>query len=186
MINGLIPPTDGGKPRRLTPQEMADFNKFLDYVKQKGLQGSDRLNHDSALRSQLFSEFSKANPGTVINEDIIPSVQLEHQQFAQNAKDFAQRKGGANADSLYNNESKIDGIFGSKTSQQYFVPAQYQQFNNGTLVKNQNLGLMNGLMEASGDSTTRRKPLPKGAKLEKMSDGHYYYEGADGDMVLYQ
>jgi hypothetical protein len=168
---------DDKKPRRLTPQEMQQFNSFLDFVKSKGLQGSPTLDHDPNLRQSLFDEYNKGN-NTSITPDFIRSVQNEHQQFANQSKDFLKRKGDPNSDKLYPNESPLDGIFGQQTSQQYFVPAVLKQYQDNQLMSAKNLGLVNSDLKAA-----QPRPIPAGVKTFITKEGKTMYENSDGDLI---
>lgn len=179
MLNGLLPGGEEPTPkRRLSPQEMIEWNGFLDHLKTRGVQGSKILDKkDHNLGEQLFNEYKQSNPNISIDYSIVPIVQNEHNLFAQQAREFAKRKGDPNADKLYSDNSKVDGWLGSKTSQQYFVPATLKTITNGA-AKEQPLGLMNGNLIP----TTSKTP-PKGVAIEKLQDGYYYQDPQSGDMV---
>lgn len=177
------------KPKSLTPQQMGDWNKFLDFVKAKGYEGSAELDKkDKNLGQSLFNEFKKANPKTSIDYSIVPSVQTEMQKLKTNTQSFLERRNDPNAKSVMSGVSKVDGWMGSKTSQYRFPDIEEKNYHNGNLVSSQNLGLVNGDWKPVGltGSVNQSKPLPPNAKLEKMSDGRLYYENSDGDLVLYQ
>jgi hypothetical protein len=83
----------GDEPsKQLTPQNMADWNKFLDWVRSKGFEGSKELDHNEPLAKSLFVEYKKANPSTTVDYSIVPLVQTEMQKLRDNAQAFASRR----------------------------------------------------------------------------------------------
>lgn len=194
--------------RRLTPQEMQQWNMFLNYVKEQGYEGSPDLNQrNKNLGSTLFSQFKKVNPNITIGYDIVPSVQQEMQLLKENVQGFAKRRNDPNADNLMTGISPVDGWFGSKTSQFRFPEMTTQVYNNGQLVSATNNGLLTGNMTPTGlpnvnaqgksisilptDSVNRKKTPPPGVKIEKVADstGRVYdaYEDPQtGDIVELQ
>lgn len=192
--------TGGGSgPRRLAPEEMQQWNQFLDFVKQKGYEGSADLNaKNKNLGSSLFTEFKASNPGININYDIVPSVQNEMQMLQGTTRDFLKRKSLPGADNALQGISPVDGWFGSKTSQFRFPAATLNTYNNGSLIENQDLGLVNSNLQATGarsNSSGRvsiKKQAPAGVKLETFYDasgnanGQGYTDPTTGDLIRLQ
>jgi hypothetical protein len=185
--------------RRLSPGEMQQWNMFLDYVKDKGYEGSADLNKKNKnLGASLFADFKKANPNIGIDYSIVPDVQNEMQMLGQSARDFAKRRNDPNAENLMTGVSPVDGWFGSKTSQYRFPEQQTVVYNNGQLVSATNDGLLTSNLQATGvpnlnaqGQTTSslptnarpKKPIPKGVTVEKLADGYYYEDPQSGDLV---
>lgn len=130
----------GQSYRRLSPQQMTEWNSFLDFVGSKGLTGSKNLDSDPTLVKNLFAEYKKANGSFSLDETWVPDVQNEFNivngQVASNAAAKGQKQ------YLSADPSKVDGIFGHRTSTQRFVPLTYKEFQNGDLVKQEFKGLI--------------------------------------------
>ena len=178
----------GGDPgddnKQLTPQQMKDWNRYVDYVKEKGYTGSKDLDkRETGLAKNLFNNFLKENPDATIKYEDIGLVQQEMNKLKDQARAFAARRGDPNAQNLMAGTSKVDGWPGSKTTQFKFPEMQSKEFLNDTLVKQQNLGLVGGTFTPTGVPATAKKVLPKGVKLEKLQDGYYYEDPQTGDMV---
>ena len=186
--------------RRLSPGEMQQWNMFLDYVKDKGYEGSEDLNKKNKnLGASLFADFKKANPNIAIDYSIVPDVQNEMQMLGESARAFAKRRNDPNADKLMTGVSPVDGWFGSKTSQYRFPEQQTVVYNNGQLVSQTNDGLLTSNLtatgvpnkDASGNVTStlpvgtarRKQNIPKGVTVEKLQDGYYYEDPQTGDLV---
>jgi hypothetical protein len=184
-----------GNVRRLSPAEMQQWNQFLDYVKQKGYEGSPELNKKNKnLGSTLFNEFKASNPGISIDYSIVPSVQNEMQVLGQSARDFATRHNMAGADKLMTGVSPVDNWFGSKTSQYRFPGATLVTTNNGVQTSEKNLGLVQGNTDktlqatGSGTATVKKKTPPPGVKVEDVIDANgrksrVYEDPQTGDLV---
>lgn len=183
-------------PKPLTPQMMSEWNQFLDYVKSKGFEGSKDLDSkDKGLGQKLFNEFKTVNPNVTINYDIIPSVQSEMQKLKESAQQFAARRNDPNAKNIMKDISKVDGWFGSKTSQFRFPDMKLKELHNDQLVGSANLGLVNSQLKPTGTTSAilgGRKPLPTGVKLEPLFDaqgkqtGMGYTDPDSGDLIRYQ
>lgn len=179
-------PSEGDEPKPLSPQQMKDWNSYVDFVKMKGHYGSKELDKKSTgLAKNLLNEFIQTNPGTSINYETVKSVQQEMQKLKQSAQAFAARRNDPNATKIMGGISDVDGWPGSKTTQFKFPQMEEKLYHNDSLKRTTDLGLVNGWLNPSTSSSNVR-PLPKGAKLEKMSDGRLYYMGDDGDMKLYK
>ncbi|HEY9664876.1 MAG TPA: hypothetical protein V6C65_41075, partial [Allocoleopsis sp.] len=206
-MGGLVEPGDPDpndpkfKIRTLKPEEMSQWNQYLDFVKSKGYEGSAELNvRNKKMGENLFNEFKKANPNVTIGYDIVPSVQAEMVKLRDQAQSFARRRNDPNADKIMSNISAVDGWFGSQTSQFRFPSMTYQEYNNGQLVRNEDQGLVNGNMQtvgatynappaaapaqpAPGTMNQYGKPVPPGATIERMQDGYYYQDPQNGEWV---
>lgn len=180
-----------GGGRRLQPQQMQEWNQFLDFVKTKGYEGSEDLNkRNKNLGQSLFNEFKTANPNVSINYDIVPDVQNEMQLLKGSTQDFFKRKNLPGAETIMEGISPVDGWFGSKTSQFRFPEATLVTKNNGQVVGQSNLGLVDSTLQATGAPSTL-KTLPKGVKIEPLYDetGKEYgkgYTDASGDIIQLQ
>lgn len=182
---GLKSMQSGG---RLNPNEMQEWNSYLDFVKTQGYEGSSDLDiKDKKLGENLFNQFKTNNPNTSINYDIVPRVQQELTYLRDQAQGFAKRRNDPNADQIMSGISPVDGWFGSKTSQFRFPSMTVNTVNNGNLVSSQNQGLLNGSFQTQSFNTpvtkVGNKPIPQGVKIEKLKDGYFYEDPNSGDLV---
>jgi hypothetical protein len=169
--------------RQLTPAEMQQWNGFVDYVEKRGYKGHNDLNtRNKNLGASLFNDYKK-EANASINYDIVPSVQAEMYKLQQNNVDFMKRR-GTDISGVMDNVSKVDGWFGSKTSQFKFPDVTEQQYHNGQLIKQQDKGLLNSAGQTTGvpaKSTTMQSlvsPQPAATKVLGMK------ENKDGDFVV--
>lgn len=181
-----IPVKEGLKIRPVTAQERMEWNQFLDFVKEKGYEGSKELDKKSdALARKLFDEFKKLHPETTLSYELVASIQYEMHKLRQTARGFAKRHNDANADIIMSGISKVDGWFGSQTSQYKFPAMFLDSYHNNNLVKSENLGLVGSDMQTAR-SERSKKPLPPGVKLMQYEDGVYYEDPQSGDLVKYK
>jgi hypothetical protein len=160
--SGKIEVKEGAKIRPVTAQERIDWNKFLDFVKEKGYEGSKELDKGSdALARKLFDEFKKLNPNTTINYEIVASVQYEMHKIRQMARGFAERHNDPKANIIMTGISKVDERFGSKTSQYRFPAIFMDTFHNNDLVKSENLGLVGADMQTEKVRKIKNHFLPE-------------------------
>lgn len=192
MIRLKINTTGGDDPPSgLTPQQMADWNKYVSYVEKRGYKGSKDLDKkETGLARKLLDDFIKETPGVSIKYDDVKKVQQEMIRLRDQAQAFEARRGNPNASKVMSGTSSIDGWPGSKTTSFMFPDMQTRQFVDGSLVEQKNLGLVGGDLKPTGVggslTTVSGTRLPAGTPLEKMGDGRYYYKNKDGDFVLYQ
>jgi hypothetical protein len=173
----------GGEQPQLSPQNMSDWNRFLDWVKTKGYEGSTELDTNEPLARSLFDQYKKVNPTTSIHYGIVPLVQTEMQKMKNNAQAFAARRGQKDASKIMSGVSKVDGFFGSRTSQFRFPEMQQNNFHNDTLKSSTNLGLVDGNIQPVGSPLNALRKVPKGVSTWKDNNGVTYYTNADGDAV---
>lgn len=178
----------GGDPINLTPQQRQEWNKYVDYIKSKGYSGSPLLDKkETGLATKLFGQFKAENPGVTLTLDHIGAVQQEMADLQKSSQAFAARHGDKNPANVMSGISKVDGWPGSRTTQFKFPEMQTQDYRNGSLVSQQNLGLVDSKLNPTGIIPSTTKILPKNAKLEKMADGKLYYEDpSTGSMVEYK
>lgn len=178
-------PTGDGDPQPLTAQKRAEWNQYVDFVEKRGYKGSTELDkRETGLANKLFDEFKKEFPNTSISLNDVPSVQYEMQELRKTVQGFAKRKGDQNADKLMEGISKVDGWPGSKTTQFKFPNMSLQTYHDGQFTGKRNLGLVDATLTPVESAATKKK-IPKGAKIETMSDGRQYYQDENGDLVLY-
>lgn len=190
-VGGTLPGGDDPKPglqtRQLNQEELNQWNQFLDFVKEKGYEGSEKLNdRNKSLGETLFNEFRKSNKNITIGYDIVPSVQSEMVKIRDKARDFAKRHNQPDYEKIMEGISAVDGWFGSKTSQYRFPSFTYNEIKNGSLVKSENLGLVDGSMTPFGKkvpTTVTGKKIPDGVKIEKLENGYFYEDPQSGDLV---
>ncbi len=194
----LIPQIDDPNPKRLTPQQMKEWNMFVDFLDKKGIKGSGSLNNDKTVGKKLFDEFKKSNPGVTIDYSVVPSVQYEMHLLQKEARRFDARRGNPDSKVL-EGISKLDGWMGSKTSSFKFPDLKVSAPNNPNVIV-ENKGLVNGdfqpvgtynnqpaMMNGLTPSPSRGVVLPKGVRPFKVADSngntHWVYENEDGDLV---
>lgn len=172
---GIIEAQQGTTVETMQPKEIDYFNGFIDYVKQKGLQGSKKLN-TGGLNEQLYSEYQKSNPSiTTPLRDLTRMAQNEQHRQKQFDVGFAQRKNLPNAQGIATAPiSPIDDYFGSETSKRPIPRAELQTYNNNKLTSVSDLGYVPNSLNAP--TTTKAKAaIPKGA-VKKDIQGVDYYE----------
>lgn len=176
---------DPTTPQPLTPQQMREWNMFIDFLQKKGIAGSKDLDSKNKnLGANLFEQFRKEVPGVTITYDIVKPVQTEMQKLKDAAQSFAARRGDLNASNIMSGVSKVDGWLGSRTSQFKFPEMTENQLHNNQLVASNNLGLLGGGLKPAGATAMLKKPtIPTNAKIEKLQDGYYYQDESTGDLV---
>lgn len=144
LITAALPFRSNSQPR-LSPAEMEQWNNFLDYVKIRGYEGSLELNHSNKnLGLTLFNDFKKHDTTATITYDIVFRVQLEMQDLRKKTVQFFKNRKDPKADSIMNKISKVDGWFGSRTSQFRFPSVTYSATKNGKVIRKKDLGLVAG------------------------------------------
>lgn len=194
ISGGISSLFDGGgddpSTQKLSPQQMKDWNGYVDYVEKMGYKGSTELDKKSTgLARKLFDNYLKENPSASIKYDDVKKVQMEMEELKNNVQGFAKRRNDPNAEKLMSGISKVDGWPGSRTTQYKFPIMQEVSYHNNELVSNRNLGLMGGDMKPTGQqgiASGIAKKLPPNVKLEKLQDGYYYEDPQTGDLVKYQ
>lgn len=179
--------TGGGgdnPPASLTPQQMKEWNSYVDYVDKRGYKGSKDLDRkETGLARKLFDDYLKDNPGVTIKYDDVKTVQTEMQKLRDSVRAFASRRNDPKAATLMGGISEPDGWPGSRTTQFKFPEMQLTQLHNNNVVQNKNLGLVGSGLKPTGVTVVQQQKLPPGAKLEKLQDGWYYEDPKSGDMV---
>lgn len=160
---------------RMTPDQISYFNNFLDYVKDKGLQGSTKLNTGD-LNQQLYGDYAKNNPGVNLPlSDLTRMAQNEQQLQKQFDVNFTQRKDPTKAGAVQDASiSPLDSFFGSETSKRYIPTATQANYVNGKLVQQKNLGFVPNSLNTNTASS--KKPVPSWADVIETSDGKGYYD----------
>ena len=176
-------------PKGLTPQQRKDWNNYVSWLEQKGYKGSPLLDKkDTGLATSLFNQFRKENPTATISLDNVKSVQSEMERLAEAARQLEARRGNPNAANIMQGTSKVDGWPGSKTTSFKFPDLEQLVYNNGKLQSHTKYGLLNPQLKPTDSTKATLSANPTtltGMKLEKMSDGRYYYQNRDGDYVMY-
>lgn len=182
---------DDPKAPPLSPQQMSDWNRYVDWLEKKGYKGSKELDKkETGLARKLLEDFRKETPDVTITYEDVPKVQSEMQKLADAARSFETRRGNPNASKIMSGVSKLDGWPGSRTTAFRFPDMMQQQFQNGALVEQKELGLVNSALKPTGvlqvmKDNPNRAVVPGGKQLEKMGDGNWYYTNAQGDLVRY-
>ncbi len=175
----------GEDPKPLSPQQLQDWNRYVDWLESKGMKGSTELDKGETSFKWL-ADYQRENPQTTISKETIKSVQYEMQKLADNVRNFERRRNNNNAEKLMQGTSKLDGIPGSKTTSFKFPVMVENNYHNNSLVSTRNLGLVNGDGNPSSmppAMSSVRNKIPKGAKLERLQDGVYYEDPQSGDLV---
>lgn len=184
LVGGNEDPKKPSSAAPLTPQQRIDWNRYVDYVEKRGYKGSTQLDKkETGLAKKLFDDFIKENPNSSINYDHVKSVQIEMQKLKEVSQSFAKRRNNPDAEKIMAGISQVDGWPGSKTTQFKFPEMKEKYYHNEQLVKARNLGLVGSSLQPANQTA---KPLPKGVKLEQLSDGVYYEDPSTGDMVKYR
>lgn len=114
--------------RPSTVQERENWNKFLDYLSEKGVGGNEVLDkRDQKLGLKYLEEYNKKNPEAQVSENFIPTVQYESYLIRKkgsfpgltaNQNKYAFE----NLSPAYRNRpiSPLDSWLGSYTSKQYY------------------------------------------------------------------
>jgi hypothetical protein len=123
----------------LSNGQRQEWNSFLNYLKQKGVQGSTALDdRDTGLGQKLMEEYRTQNPHFSLTYDQVPQVQQDLQNYRQqliqkwkanpktapDVKDESEIMGGI---------SPVDGWLGSKTSS-YRYPVATLNTSDGNKV----------------------------------------------------
>lgn len=123
----------------ISSETMSRWNRLIQFAKQKGYSGMEALNHDEKLRKRVFDEYNAANPDSPVDYSIVKDVQNEIQKYKQKALQAIQSgKGsysGSNLNNFMSGTSKVDGVFGSKTSSWEFPSAYIKDASTGELKK---------------------------------------------------
>lgn len=173
-------------PKPLEPKQREDWNNYVNWLEKKGYKGSPLLDKkETGLARNLFDQFIKENPKSTINYETVKSVQYEMQKLRDAAQGFAARRNDPNAKNIMSGVSKLDGWPGSKTTSFKFPSMSEKQYYNNALQSQKNLGIVNPELKPA--TALAMKPVPAGVKIEKMSDGHFYYEDpSSGQLVFYK
>lgn len=127
-------------PIVINDQVKGEWNKFQDFTKAQGAQGSKDLDVQSKNMGQsLMDQYRKQNPNTMLTYDYIKPIQQAFaDQRLQNIQDLKNGKALApgfkpNADwsNFMPDQSKVDGWYGSKTSSWYFPTQSSTVTKNG-------------------------------------------------------
>lgn len=182
----------GEDPPPLTPQQRQEWNNYVDWVEKKGYKGSPLLDKkDTGLANNLFNQYKKENPTVTLSLDHVKSVQNEMQNLASAVQSFEARRNNPNAQNIMAGTSKVDGWPGSKTTSFKFPGMTKEETTNGVLTSKTNFGILDPRLKPTDSVTARASALanapttPNGVKLEKMSDGRFYFQNRDGDWILY-
>ena len=196
MVDGMLEGGDenGGegdpKPktyRRAAPEELTQWNNIAKYVQEKGYTKDPRIDaKDGSFSKSLFEEYRKVDPSFKLQYGDVGMIQNEFQLEKQFGARMLAKKDPEAAKTYGANYSPVDEFAGSKTFSQVFPDMSLTQLHNNQVVSQQNLGLVNGTGQSQAGNFTPKRPLPPGVKLEKMADGHYYYEDPQtGDLVMH-
>ncbi|HOV34870.1 MAG TPA: hypothetical protein PLS56_02670 [Candidatus Dojkabacteria bacterium] len=175
---------NGASIPRMDSAQISYFNNFLDYVKDRGYQGSTKLN-TGTLNEDLYKDYQTANPNSNINLPLRDLTRMaQNEQHIQKAfdVDFVGRKNPQMKDAVANSSiSKIDDFFGSETSKRYIPTATKIDKRNGNVTNVTNLGFVpNSINKAS---TLQTKKVPDGVEIIDTTDGRGYFDPQYGNFV---
>lgn len=139
-------------PMPVSNGQKAEWNSFLDYLKQRGMQGNAALdNRNTNLGQKLMEEYRSQNPHFTLTYDQVPQIQADLQSYRQGllqkwrAGKASPMEGMANENQLMPNLSAVDGWLGSKTSSYKFPNASLTN-SDGSV---QNFGVNTGAYDAA-------------------------------------
>jgi len=69
---------------KITDQHKQDWNKYLGWLKDKGMQGKPELDK-GGLGERLFDQYIKENPETSLNRNLIPGIRREYNDLRNQA-----------------------------------------------------------------------------------------------------
>ncbi len=106
----------------------SDWNKYVDYLRTKGLAGNEILDK-GGYGNQVLQQYIKENPSTSLTVDIVKPLQSEFMKYRQWALDRiktgrAAFATGANENNFMAQLSPNDAYAGSKTTS-YKFPNEY-------------------------------------------------------------
>jgi hypothetical protein len=157
--NLLIQSAKPDPPVKITPEQKSEWNKFLDFVNEKGFRGNTDLDKkDTNLGKSLIEEYRKLNPESKISYDLIKPIQENVIQDWEMMKKIRAMQGvkAVNADDRQ--LSPPDGWLGSLTSNGYF-PTATTSDDKGRIIKDWGHDL-NGYYESLVDHETKKIPMP--------------------------
>jgi len=121
----------GEKPKPLTAQDKAKWNKFIGFVEANNMKNNPVLDQrNKQVGMSLLQKFNLANPKDALPTDIVPRVQQELQDYRTNlvnqwkAGRIAPIEGVKTEGDLMSGISKVDGWPGTKTLSSRFPTAQ--------------------------------------------------------------
>lgn len=138
-------------PIPVTNDQKVQWNGLLDYIKQKGLQGSPALdNKNTALGQQLMEEYRAQNPHFNLTYDQVPQIQQGLQDYRNTLVKQWQANpkvapGVKSPNDIMSGISPVDGWLGSKTSS-YKFPSATLVNSDGTA---QNYGVNTAAYDAA-------------------------------------
>ena len=94
----------------------ADWNKYLDYLEEKGVKGSPELDK-GGLGNKYFQEYIKANPETSLSASVIPKIREAYKELRN--VNIEQIKKGK---SVYKNEKTGKEYTGESVDFSDFMP----------------------------------------------------------------
>ena len=127
---------DKDKPARsITNREREDWNKYVDYLRSKGIAAKPDLDKNG-LGFKYLDEYVKANPSTTLSRDVILPIQkdlLDYRQYQINnvKSGKAQFAEGVNEQNFMNHLSKVDGYPGQFTTSVKY-PFEYMRYVDKT------------------------------------------------------
>lgn len=141
----------------VTPQNMQDWNAFIDFLDKEGYKGHAELDmRDKNLSKSFIDKYNKVNPNSSLRYDMVPQFQQEFVNYRQKAiNDFLAGKAGIaglNKDNyasvvgqdfsnFWPEISKVDGWLGSKTSKWKFPTMYIHTVNQDGSMATQSAGL---------------------------------------------
>jgi len=144
MYKGLLN-TDSEKEPVIDNKVRKEWNKYIEFLAEKGLKGSPSLDKDD-LGGKMIDEYRKNNPDTVISRELIVPIQKEFQNYRKFRLDGI-KKGdikfseGVDENNFMRALSVVDGIAGQRTTS-FSFPEDYMNYYNEKeeLTKKENEG----------------------------------------------
>jgi len=95
---------------KITNQHKQDWNNYLGWLKEKGMQGKPELDK-GGVGEKLFQEYLKANPETSLSKDVIPGIRSEYVNMRNKAiEDMKSGKGAWGANKASGKEADYSGF----------------------------------------------------------------------------
>lgn len=140
-------------PVDITPAHKAEWNRFLDFLNEKGMRGNKALDvRDTKLGEQLLNDYKSKNPESPLTYDMVKPIQEEAAISFDLMKRISSLQGVKALNAEDRPMSKPDGWLGSQTSNMYFPVAKTLD-SKGNTVKDYGFDLDNYYQEMMKNTT---------------------------------
>ena len=127
----------GDDDKKVTNQQRGDWNKYVQFLKKRGISGDVKLDKNN-LGKNMLAQYIKDNPSTSLTTDIVSPIQHDFANYRQWAiNNIKQGKGefakGTDENNFMKELSIVDNYPGSMTSKHEFPKEYMQTFDDGKL-----------------------------------------------------